>query len=116
MGTIGPEWVGSQCVSYAAFDSNQASNAEQRNLYKVTLKGGGNAANLVVTEIPVICTPIFRPAVPQSVLESFGKNVKFIDVPAGQEVKVDILIGLDIYWKFMTPERVCLPEGLVAQR
>ena len=41
VGTIGPEWVGYQCVFYAAFASNQASNAEHRNLYKVTLKGGG---------------------------------------------------------------------------
>ena len=71
---------------------------------------------MVVTEIPVICTPIFRPAVPQSVLESFGENVKLLDVTAGQKVKVDILIGLDVYWKFMTPEMVCLPDGLVAQR
>ena len=31
-------------------------------------------------------------------------------------MKVDILIGLDVYWKFMTPEMVCLPDGLVAQR
>ena len=31
-------------------------------------------------------------------------------------MKVDLLIGLDVYWKFMTPEMVCLPEGLVAQR
>ena len=59
--------VKSQCVSYAAFGSSQISNDEHRNLYNVTLKGGGNAANLVVTDMPVICTPIFRPAVPQSV-------------------------------------------------
>ena len=52
VGKIGPEWVESQCVSYAAFGSSQISNAEHRNLYNVTLKGGGNAANLVVTEIP----------------------------------------------------------------
>ncbi len=88
MGKIGLEWVGSQCVSYAAFGSSQTSNAEHRNLYNVTLKGGGNARNLVVTEIAVICTPIFRPAVPQSVLEYFGENVKFLDVTAGQKVKV----------------------------
>ena len=43
-------------------------------------------------------------------------NVKFIDVPAGQEVKVDNLIGLDDYWKFITPEMVSLSEGLVYQR
>ena len=31
-------------------------------------------------------------------------------------MKVDILIGLDVYWKFMTPEMVCLADGIVAQR
>ena len=72
------------------------SNAEQRNVYSVSLQGSrGDAVSLVAT----ICAPIFRPAVPDSVLRSFGKDIKFVDVPMGQEIKVDILIGLDAYWK-----------------
>ena len=34
----------------------------------------------------------------------------------GQEIEVDILVGLDAYWKLMTPEIVVMSDGLVAQR
>ena len=113
---IGPEWVGSQNLAYAVFGGNHISNAEQRNVYSVSLQGSrGDAVSLVATEIPTICAPMFRPAVPDSVLRSFGKDIEFVDVPMGQEIKVDILVGLDAYWKLMTPEIVVMSDGLVAQ-
>ena len=34
----------------------------------------------------------------------------------GQEIEVDILVGLNAYWKLMTPEIVVMSDGLVAQR
>ena len=71
---------------------------------------------MIATEIPTICAPMFRPAVPDSVLGSFGKDIEFVDVPMGQDIKVDILVGLDSYWKLMTPEIVVMSDGLVAQR
>ena len=114
---IGPEWVGSQNLAYAVFGGNHISNAEQRNVYSVSLQGSrGDAVSLVATEIPMICAPMFRPAVPDSVLGSFGKDIEFVDVPMGQKIKVDILVGLDSYWKLMTPEIVVMSDGLVAQR
>ena len=48
--------------------------------------------------------------------KSFGKEIEFVQVPVGQEVKVDLLIGLDTYWKLITPEIICLSKGLAAQR
>ena len=114
---IGPEWVGSQNLAYAVFGGNHISNAEQRNVYSISLQGSrGDAVSLVATGIPTICAPMFRPAVPDSVLRSFGKYFEFVDVPMGQEIKVDILVGLDAYWKLMTPEIVVMSDGLVAQR
>ena len=114
---IGPEWVGSQNLAYAVFGGNHISNAEQRNIYSASLQGSrGDAVSLVATEIPTICAPMFRSAVPDSVLGFFGKDIEFVDVPMGQEIKVDILVGLDSYWKLMTPEIVVMSDGLVAQR
>ena len=76
VGKIGTEWVGSQSLAYASFGSSNVSSTEQRNLYSVVPQGpGGNATNVVATEIPVICTPIYRPPVPESVLKSVGKDI-----------------------------------------
>ena len=36
---IGPEWVGSQNIAYAVFGGNHIRNAEQRNVYSVSLQG-----------------------------------------------------------------------------
>ena len=35
---------------------------------------------------------------------------------AGEEVNVDILFGLDWYWRVMSSEMVSLMEGMMAQR
>ena len=59
----------------------------------------------VHSKIPVICTPLYR-KIPSSFLESFG-DVQFTDdYTLGKEVKVDILIGLDAYWKFVKLQMV----------
>ena len=71
---------------------------------------------MVATEIPTICAPMFRPAVPDSALGSFGKYIEIVDVPMGQEIKVDILVVIDAYWRLMTPEIVVRSDGLAAQR
>ena len=114
---IGPEWVGTHDLSYAAFGSGKPSRTELRNVYNVSLQGPtGNTENVVATEIPVICAPMYRPAVPQSVLASLGQGVEFVDLCEGQEIQVDILVGLDAYWRLMTSQMIGLPGGLMAQR
>ena len=49
-------------------------------------------------------------------MSAFGE-LQFADVYCtGQEVKVDILIGLDSYWKFVLPQIISSAEGqLMAQ-
>ena len=39
-----------------------------------------------------------------------------MDLCDGQEIQVDILVGLDAYWKLMTSQMIGLPGGLMAQR
>ena len=112
---IGPEWVGSQNLAYATFGRPEITGVQNRNLYNVTLQGGTGAASVVAAEMPTICPPMLGPSVPPSVLASFGRDIEFVHVSEGQEVNIDMLIGLDVYWKLMTPDIVSA-QGMVAQR
>ena len=72
--------------------------------------------SLFATEVPVICAPLVCPEVPQSVLTSFGELSMAWDYTLSSEIKVDILVGLDSYWKFVKPQITgCSVEGLMAQ-
>ena len=64
----------------------------------------------------MICVPIYRPEVPSDLMSAFGE-LQFADVHGtGQEVKVDILIELDSYWKFVRPQIIISADGqLMAQ-
>ena len=114
---VDPEWVGSQSLAYAAFGSRAPSNIKQRNVYDVCVQGPkGNVECIRATEIPVICSPMYRPAVPQAVLEALQDDMQSVDLGYGQEIQVDILVGLDAYWKLMTGEMIKLPGDMVASR
>ena len=71
--------------------------------------------SLFATEIPTICAPVYRPDIPLHVLQSFEDLSIEADCSDGGEVQIDVLIGLDAYWKFMKAGIVRGPEGLVAQ-
>ena len=86
-----------------------------RNVFNVLLQNDEGAETVLVTEIPSVCASMYRPGIPADVLSSIGDEVMLVD-PGECQVEVDILIGLDSYWKLMTPEIKSLPDGLVAQR
>ena len=113
---VEPEWVGTQSVAYAAFGSGKSTNSELRNVYQVHLKNTkGNAEPVFVTEVPVICAPLYRQRIPDHVLKSCDQ-MQLADVyEESGPVQVDILICLDSYWKLVKPGILCLSEGLVAQ-
>ena len=98
-----PEWVGSREMSYAAFGGGE-SGTKHRNIYCVKMSGAHTSQPVEVeveaAEVPVICAPLVRPAVPQELLTAFG-NLELADPPRGGKVSVDILIGLDFYWQVM---------------
>lgn len=88
----------SQRVAYAAFGSSVPSKTEIRHVYRVNLGAGDD---LFATKVPVICGPVYRPAIPEVVLQSFG-DLNLADCyDVGRQVTVDILVGLDAYWKFI---------------
>ena len=116
----GPLWVDSQPIAYAAFGSGNSSNMHVRNIYDVTLQDETGADHtLFATEVPAICDPLVRPEVSQQVLQSFGELSWASDCDYSElaEIQVDILIGLDSYWKFVKPQIVSssLMTGLMAQ-
>ena len=113
---VEPEWVGTQPIAYSAFGTDHGGKSELRNLFHVNLKCVDDSyVSLFATEIPTICAPVYRPDIPLHVLQSFEELSIEADCSDGGEVQIDVLIGLDAYWKFMKAGIVRGPEGLVAQ-
>ena len=69
----------------------------------------------LVVEIPLICAPMYCAQVPSNILSAFGDRKFANNYSEGRQMSVDILIGLDFYWKFVKGGIVYLTEGLVAQ-
>ena len=85
-------------------------------MYQVKLKCDNDTCeSILVTEIPVICASMYSPVVPQEILQSFGVSCFAANYDKGTKLKVDILVGLDTYWKLVKPRVVSIPRGLVAQ-
>ena len=115
---LNPKWVGSQPVSYVAFGNLKPGPGKLRNIYEIGLRGlKGEESPIEVTEVPTICPPLYRPSLPCEVSALFG-DLEFADMPEGKLCDIDILIGLDVYWKLVLPEvkRPTTGEGYVAQR
>ena len=99
---VEPEWVGTQPIAYSAFGTDHGGKSELRNLFHVNLKCVDDSyVSLFATEIPTICAPVYRPDIPLHVLHSFEELSIEADCSDGGEVQIDVLIGLDAYWKFM---------------
>ncbi|XP_064648538.1 uncharacterized protein LOC135500816 [Lineus longissimus] len=115
---VKPEWVSSEPICFAAFGGGTSAKGQLHNVYNLELsnaaKGAVHVETINAVEVPLICTPLQRPQVPQSVLNSFGEGVEFHGVEAGQR-SIDILIGIDTYWDFMKPGLKRHPDGPVAQ-
>ena len=116
MKRVEPEWVGTQQISNSAFGTDHGGKSELRNLFHVNLKYAYDSyVSLFATEIPTICAPVYRPDIPLHVLQSFEELSIEAVCSDGGEVQVDVLIGLDSYWKFMKSDIVRNTGGPVAQ-
>ena len=64
----------------------------------------------------VICAPLSRPSLVHDILNSFG-DISFADhYEIRSVVKIDILIGMDAYWRFVLPQVLCSEVAdLIAQ-
>ena len=112
---VKPEWVDAQPIAYTAFGTGKASKVGLRNMYQVRLrKSEGNWDPIVVTEVPRICAPMCRPAVPYELLQSLEGIDLANDYIKEEKITVDLLLGMDYYWKFVKTGVVQVSDGLVA--
>ncbi|KAK3878755.1 hypothetical protein Pcinc_016567 [Petrolisthes cinctipes] len=112
---VRPTWLNSEPISYSAFGNN-SSQGHMCNLYDLRLEDcKGLVHSLVAVEINTICAPLIRPRVPEDTLRGYEYLPLADDYLHNQHINVDILVGVDSYWKFMLPNQICLQKGLVAQ-
>ena len=112
---ISPKWLMSQQVASATFGDKKPGTVLPRNLYSVHMKSNDGDMTMCVTETPTICAPLFRPHVPNSLLESFTyKELNIINY--SDIINIDILIGLDNYWNLVSGQCKLLDRGLMAQK
>lgn len=118
---VKPKYIGNENVSHVCFGERGPRNPTKRNVFELKCRmTNGDFKPLVVTEIPMITTPMFRPKLPKEVLDEFIKidphssKQKF---SKDENISIDVLIGLDYYWQVMTPNviRLRMSTGLVAQ-
>ena len=113
---IRPEWVTQTQMSYSAFGGKCSRVGALYNVFKVELEGlNHEMVPLNVFEVGIICKPLVRSCVPSSVIQAFS-GLNFADsYESDREVSIDILIGLDSYWRFVRPNAVQGPGDIVAQ-
>ena len=112
-----PMKLGKELISYASFGGEHTSKSEMRSMLNLEISDlKGNSHFLQAAEIPSICAPLNRTQIPATVLERF-KGLKFADnYGSNNHFKVDILVGLNAYWRFVDPTKAIQHEGLVAQQ
>ena len=105
-----PHWVTAEDLMTSTFGQEVLGPSSLHNLYKVTVGSltSGYQGELVLTEVPTICRPLFRPSLPNELLNG---QYELFDVEGN--VTVDVLIGLDHYWSLMTPGFIRLTDHLV---
>ena len=114
---IGGEWVESKPLSLATFGTDEVSANTSRDVYNFTIQGkNGKTIPLTATAMTTLCPPISQPSIPDHLLAKLGEEAEWISIPEGGKVSVDILIGLDVYWRIRTGKVMFLSQSLAAQK
>ena len=95
-------FVQSDHVSYAVFGEGN-KEIGLRNVYSINIQGAKQGlCNLHAVEVPIICSPMNCPTIPSSKLAEF-RHLSLVEtgVVEGQTLTIDILVGLDNYWKIV---------------
>ena len=102
-----------QKLSIAAFGSNKRS-PKWLDIVQVSVhtKDGSNK-EIELYVVPHICDPLTRQDVGQSKFAHL-ERLDLADVPQDSSLQVDLLIGSDLYWQFVTGETIRGTEGPVA--
>lgn len=113
--------VGEVTSVVALFGEPGPKRAKRKKQFSVAVfrNNGILCEKLLVTESPVICSPIFRPDIPTTFFDKLeAKGLSSVDevrVNSDQQVQIDILIGLDYYWRLVKPNILSLSKDICAQ-
>ena len=105
--------TGNENLSIAAFGSTKEALKKCVVCISVHTRTGENReVDLLV--VPHICDPLVRQNV-EHCLKTYEHlaNLDLADIPQGNNLQVDMLIGSDLYWQFVTGEVLCRQEGPV---
>ncbi|XP_076044820.1 uncharacterized protein LOC143027420 [Oratosquilla oratoria] len=112
---IKPKWVTSKYTSYSTFGNKKSQNRKERNVYDVkVIDTQGNPHSILAVEVETICPPLSRQRIPSDVLRSLSHLQLADDYGSDRDLTLDILIGVDNYWRFVSPENLIRCEDLVA--
>lgn len=112
---VRPKWMGSEPITYSAFGSKMPKN-HTCNLFDLTLTSyKGVEHSLVAVEVPTICAPLLRSRVPSDRLLGLESLHFADDYVNNRQITVDILVGMDAYWKLVIPNKTIETGGLVTQ-
>ena len=112
---VAPTWICTQEVSCATFGSKTSGQIQRRNVFNLNLLGNDSNTSVTVTEIPHICASLAKPTIPEELINSFGQELNIVEAKSG-EITVDLLIGLDWYWRLVTGGIKVISDCLVAQK
>ena len=105
-------------IAYAPFGGGKSGH-KLRNVYELRAKGvfGGNPEfkSFNAIEVPVICSPLNRPTIPGKFVQSLPKIHFADDYCRPGPLKIDVLVGLDLYWHFVKQGIIRVDAGTVAQ-
>ena len=102
-------------ISYSSFGGERANTPRLSSVYDLQLLDmQGETHILSAAEMPVICAPLVRTCVPQEILEYFSHVSMADDYSRNRYLEVDILVGIDFYWKLIGTSPAVHREGLVA--
>jgi len=110
--------ISSVSMTYAPFGGGK-SGRQLRDVYELSAKGvyGGceGFKSLTATEVPVICSPLSRPTLPSNLFNSLPKLEFADDYSRKGTLTVDVLVGLDQYWRLIKSGVIRIADGTVAQ-
>ena len=102
-------------LSIAAFASRKGRPRQCEVVYLAVRTKHGGSQVLEVFVVPHICDPVISEAAVSCVkMYSHLSQLDLADVTPDKTMDVDLLIGSDFYWEFMTGKTIRGSEGPVA--
>jgi hypothetical protein len=111
---LGLRAIGKKSVSIMTFGSRQ-ERLETCNIYRVGLEAvDGSRIELRLLSVSHICEPLLHAAVDLEKYPQFGSLEFSTELARENQIKPEILIGADQYWKLLTGEVMKCNNGRVA--